>query len=236
MPVSRLRPLFRRRVLGVGEGGDDIPGRPFAWFDAELINQNNNPELFFWVNAGTEEAAGWVSQRPQFFTNGGPDMNNRNRVFFDNFSSPSHYMQTPAFAPRSQPSIVAGVIESQQITSFNTVCDSDNTLNGWEVRVEFTTGVLLLNAGASLLGGINLSNAWHWFVAEFNGVSSRIRTSAGDDVSGNAGTQTMGRVRIAASAIAGTVFAGNMALLGMWDDGTPGDDVVAYMTTRYPGL
>ena len=56
-------------------------------------------------------------------------------------------------------------------------------------------------AALTTLGsGTGFGSSWGWFVAEFDGNNSRLRTNAGADVTGAAGNKACGLIRIGASA------------------------------------
>lgn len=235
-------------VSGVAGETSLFPGMPFGWFDAEQINLPDATAFGNWPNLGSEGDAGWVSMMPEFFRMGGPGDGNDKRVFFDNATAPAHYMQTPQITPQKSQNpnggLVIGVVLLPNVTtSFNTITDGDSTLPGptraWKVQgVGAGSGNLRIDAGTVLNDGSSFGTSWGWFVSEFNGAGSRIRTNLGVDVTGDAGNDACNRIRIAANEDpgGGAIMEGSIALLGHYNDGTTGDTLVSYLTSRYPSL
>ena len=243
--ARRIPAAVLAAAAGVGGEAPLFPGMPFGWFDAEQINLPDATPFGTWPNLGSEGNAGWVSQMPEFFRMGGPGDGNDKRVFFDNASAPIHYMQTPQITPSKNQNpnggVVIGVIEATDVMgSFNCVTDADDSLpgptRGWRVLLVPATGALTINAGTTLNAGVSFGSSWGYFVAEFDGGTSRIRTNGGVDVSGDAGNLACNRIRLALTSSLGAAFDGSLALLGHYSDGTTGDTLLTYLQNRYPSL
>ena len=223
-----------------------MPYGPFGFFDAEVPSQPDASLLPSWFNGGREANATTTpgDGPPTYFTAGGPGDGNDARVFFDNQvggGNPRFSLETPNFfAAYQTPGVIVAVFKKDSVAiERETIADARVSSQNWALRLDKPSGRLEVNAGKALRVVPAWDTDWHWVVIDVNGVNSRIRTSRGVDVTGDAGDMEMPSIRIGRRNSGNNqALLGSIALLGFFGSAPAGfsDTQVDYVVNRYPSL
>lgn len=225
---------------GSGGGGLSVPGTPWALFDAESITGVSDSALLSsWPNEGSSgvpiDDSGFTGSRaPTYFATGGPE--GGPRVYFKN------KLLDGALGFLPQPLISACVFRTD-VADRGTYDPFQRGLNNYECYIQRYIGNLIYGSDSSpslerdLVGGDPGAGVWGWFIATFNGASSRIIDDRGNVDTGDVGTNGMTGLAFGQNVSGSRWLDGDTCWIGIWPGlATPEEQIEAYLRAKFPSI